>query len=639
MQFALPNFLWLWLLVPLVAWLMWRSAKRRHQLMQQFVHHRLLANLTAGASPRLRLAHTVLLLVALVLLVLALARPQWGYQWEEVKVKGRDVIVALDTSRSMLAEDIKPNRLERAKLAALDLAQRARSDRIGLVAFAGVAFLQCPMTLDEDAFRQSVNSLDVNIMPEGGTAIADAIYTAKKAFTNSADSHKVLVLFTDGEDHEEGVREAAKAATEAGIKIFTIGIGTPDGEPLRLRDAQGRLTSLTDANGKPVISRLNEKLLSQIASDTGGFYLRLAGANTVDTLYEKGLAPLPKGDFSSKLIKQYYERYHWPLALVLVALLAEILLPMRAAAKTNGAAKASAATTAALLLLLAIPARADTAAEAKYHYEKGRYRAAAEQYQKLLTKKPNDPRLQYNFGAANFQMGKYEEAARAFNAATAAPEDLKLQQSAYYNAGNALYRAGETAAQPQEKKESWFASTNSYAMALRMNPEDKDAKFNLDFVTKKIKELEQQQQQQQQQNQNQQNQDQQDQKDQKKDQQKQDQKNQPQDQKNKDQQQQQKDSQKSEEQKRQEQKQQEQAQQQQQKQDQQQAQKGQQKQNGKPDEKQAQQQVAQSAMAAMMTPEQAKQFLETQKGEERALIFVPELDSKPRSQDRSFKNW
>src|ERR1051325_5414353 len=150
----------------------------------------------------------ILLVISVGLLILTLAQPQWGFAWEEARQRGLDIIVAVDTSRSMLAEDIAPNRLARAKLAALDLMRLAKHDRLGLVAFAGTAFLQCPLTLDDEAFRQSVNQLEVGIIPQGGTALAEAIETALSAFKDTGDNHRILVLFTDGEDHDSGALDA-----------------------------------------------------------------------------------------------------------------------------------------------------------------------------------------------------------------------------------------------------------------------------------------------------------------------------------------------------------------------------------------------------------------------------------------------
>src|SRR5438270_2188394 len=201
MRFEYPKLLLLLLIVPALMAFFWWSWREKQRVLDQFVNPRLLPQLMSGISPRLQRLHWCLLLGAAACLIVALARPQWGFDWEEVKQRGLDIVVAIDTSRSMLAKDIAPNRLTRAKLAALDLMQQARSDRLGLVAFAGSAFLQCPLTIDDSAFRQSVESLDVNTIPQGGTALAEAIATASTAFKES-DNHRIMVLITDGEDHD-----------------------------------------------------------------------------------------------------------------------------------------------------------------------------------------------------------------------------------------------------------------------------------------------------------------------------------------------------------------------------------------------------------------------------------------------------
>lgn len=328
MRFALPSLLWLLLLVPLLAaFLIW-AWHTKERLIRQFVQSRLLAQLTVGVSKVRQKVRLGLLVAAVTFGLLALARPQWGFSWEEVSQKGLDIVVAIDTSRSMLAADIPPNRLERAKLAALDLMKLAKNDRLGLVAFAGSSFLQCPLTLDEEAFRQSVAALDVNIIPQGGTAIAETIQTALAAF-KEGENHKILVLFTDGEDHEAGVVEAAKAASAKGLRIFTIGVGSAEGELVRVRDDKGKLDFLKDDQGNVVKSRLNETLLQQIAGAADGFYLPLRGANTADTLYERGLAPLPKSEFNAKLMQRHHERFYWPLGIAVVLLILEMFLPER----------------------------------------------------------------------------------------------------------------------------------------------------------------------------------------------------------------------------------------------------------------------------------------------------------------------
>src|SRR2546421_2117822 len=249
MSFANAQILWLLLLVPpaLIAFFWW-SWRTRQRLITQFIQARLLPGLTVGITPQRQKIRLGCMILAVVCIILALARPQWGFDWEEVKQRGLDIVIAIDTSKSMLAEDIAPNRLARAKLAALDLMQQAKSDRLGVVAFAGAAFLQCPLTIDDSAFRQSVEALDVNTIPEGGTALAEAIQTAQAAY-KEGENHRVLVIFTDGEDHDSGAVEAAKKAGEAGVQIFTIGIGSAEGEILRVKDAKGRSDYIRDEQG------------------------------------------------------------------------------------------------------------------------------------------------------------------------------------------------------------------------------------------------------------------------------------------------------------------------------------------------------------------------------------------------------
>src|SRR5437762_7702718 len=236
MSFGNSQMLWLLLVIPpaLLAFFWW-AWRQRQALMTQFIQARLLSGLTIGISTRRQKIRLAGVTLAVACLIVALARPQWGFEWEEAKQRGLDIVVAIDTSKSMLAEDIAPNRLARAKLAALDLMQQARADRLGLIAFAGSAFLQCPLTIDDAAFRQSVEALDVNIIPQGGTALAEAINTARKAF-KEGDNHKILVLFTDGGDEDSGVVDAASKAAETGLRIFTIGIGSVEGELLGVKD-------------------------------------------------------------------------------------------------------------------------------------------------------------------------------------------------------------------------------------------------------------------------------------------------------------------------------------------------------------------------------------------------------------------
>jgi Ca-activated chloride channel homolog len=649
MNFAYPKVLWLLLVIPpALAFFFWWSLQKRRQLLTRFVAARLLPTLTVGISTRRQKIRLLCLLLAVISLIVALARPRWGFDWEEVRQRGLDIVMAIDTSKSMLAEDIAPNRLARAKLAALDLMQQAKSDRLALVAFAGGAFLQCPMTIDDAAFRQSVESLDVNIIPQGGTALAEAIDIAATAF-KEGDNHKILVLFTDGEDQDPNAAKAAEKAAQSGLLIFTIGIGTPEGELLRVKDAKGRTDYLRDEQGNVVKSHLNETLLQQIAGAAGGFYLPLRGAKAIDTLYEKGLARLPKSDAEEKLVKRHRERFHWPLAIGILLLLIEILLPERARAsqprRETTDAKAVLRGTAAVLLLLLPLAATASSSSALRDYNAGKYEQALREYKKLIERK-NDPRLQFNAGAAAYRKEQFDEAIKRFNDALLSP-DVKLQQQAYYNRGNALYQLGEKTPDPGKRTEAWEKSLQDYKNTLNLNPQDGDAKFNYEFVKKRLEELKQQQpKQQQQQNKNKQD-DKQDKDDQKQQeqQQQQDQKQADNDQKKGQQQQDQ--NQKSEQQKEQEKQQQNEQQQanqsdqQKQQQDQQSKQQEQAKDSAKPGEKKDEENESgpptQSYAPGQMTPQQAQQLLEAQKGEEKMLPVRPVL--KPADRSRPLRDW
>jgi Ca-activated chloride channel family protein len=564
------------------------------------------------------------------------------------------VVVAIDTSRSMLATDVAPNRLKRAQLAALDLKRLARGDRFGLVAFAGSAFLQCPLTIDNEVYRQSVEALDVKIIPQGGTALAEAIQAARGAFKEGDDNHKVLVLFTDGEDHDGNALEAAKAAGKEGLRIFTIGVGTPEGELLRTTDTQGRMEFLKDAEGQAIKSRLNEDLLRKLAQETGGFYLRMAGANSMNLLYERGLAPLPRGELSSQRIKRYHERYQWLLGAAIALLLIEMFLPERKPAKPmkptstaspSPVAPPAAKAAAVLLLLLAPSVVHASAGRALKEYEKGKFERAFDEYESALKKKPDDARLHYNAGAAAFQHKDFAQALEHLNSALVT-QDLGLQQRAYYNVGNAQFRLGEDTAEPDKRMRLWEQALKNYDSALKLDGNDADARFNQDFVKRKLEELKQQQQDQKQKNGNNEDKNQ-DKKDQSKQPQNKDQPSKDEQKKQPDQQQKQQQDpqdspgQKPEDQQSQQQKKQSDQPQQAGKPDQKPGDKDKEQQSSKPGEKQdesAENSGEPQGMAPLrMTPEQAIRLLEAFKAEEKNMPFRPIL--KTNRQDRAFKDW
>ena len=494
MRFEHSQMLWLLLVIPpALALFFWWGERARRQLLTQFIEARLLSSLTVGISPARRKIRFALLMLAASLLVVALSRPQYGFDLQEVEQRGLDIVVAVDTSKSMLTTDIAPNRLARAKLAALELMQKAATDRMGLVAFAGDAFLECPLTIDNTAFQQSVQALDVHAISQGGTALAAAINTALTAFKENGH-YKVLVLFTDGEDNdsETGALEAAQNAAKTGLKIFTVGIGTAAGDLIRVTEANGGSDYVRDEKGNVVKSHLNEALLQQIATVTGGFYMPLRGADVVNTLYERGLAPLPKSESQEKLIRRYHEQFQWPLAAAMLFLLAEMFLPERRAPARRGQAKTSniqhptsniqSSVAAPLIALWLAPVAAQASpSTAMRDYHAGNFTNALQEYSRLAAVRTNDLRLVFNAGDAAYRATNFDLAQSLFQEVTLSP-DLKLQQQAFYNLGNVQFQKAKQAKDLDGLEQGFDAAAQIYGRAVALNTNDMDAVFNLNYA-------------------------------------------------------------------------------------------------------------------------------------------------------------
>ncbi len=519
MKFAQP----LWLLAGLLACaaLLWRyrrfDARQRTEL-KNFASESLIAQLTTSVSSTRRQLKRVLVVSGVACLAIALARPLVGFRWEEARRKGLDLLFAVDTSKSMLAQDVKPDRLTRAKMAVEDLLAKMDGDRIGLIAFAGNAFLQCPLTLDYDAFRQSLDAMDTGIIPRGGTDIAAAIHEAEAALAGSGHNDRILVLLTDGEDLEGSALEAARAAGKSGLKIFTVGVGSAGGELIPLADEKGGTQFAKDASGQFVKSRLDESMLKQIAEATGAMYQPLGQqAQGLETIYQKGLAQFTRHELASRMNKVYIERFQWPLALGLFCLVLEPLIGIRrrqmarrSAAATRPAlvsswnrasrpAQALAVASATVaLLVFASPAKASVRTGEKA-FQKGDYATAEKEYGQAAVKNPDKPVLQYNHGAAAYKSGKFDAAAQSF-AKAMKTDDLKLQEDNYYNLGNTQYRLGQKTekANAPETIKTWEQALQSYEAALQLKTDDADAKYNRDLVKRRLEELKKQQEQQQQ---------------------------------------------------------------------------------------------------------------------------------------------
>jgi Ca-activated chloride channel family protein len=327
MRFAQPYYaLGFWIILAVVIFFIF-ALKTKRLAIQKFAQAHLLSEIARSFDYKKQRIKFAIIILVLIFSVLALMRPQWGFQWQEVKRRGLDILIAIDTSKSMLASDVKPNRLERSKLAVKDLIKKLEGDRIGLIAFSGTAFLQCPLTVDYDGFLLALDDLGVSTIPQGGTSISSAIEVALHSFEGGQKKYKILVIITDGEDHEGNATKAAEMAKKENIKIFCIGIGTSEGELIQLTDSSGKKEFLKDKDGNVVKSRLNEEILKQIAIATGGTYVRSSGAEFgLDLIYEEKLSQMEKREIKAQMAKLYHERFQIPLAIALMLLVLETVI-------------------------------------------------------------------------------------------------------------------------------------------------------------------------------------------------------------------------------------------------------------------------------------------------------------------------
>ena len=317
------HFLWI---LPMTAFALIVRHRRRRRSMERFAEPALLKRLTSEDHKGRRFIKAILILCTLGILLLALAGPRWGNRYQEVSCKGVDIMLLVDVSRSMMVEDVKPNRLERARREIIDLIKVVEGDRIGLTAFSGAAFVQCPLTLDYAALEMFLSILQPGIIPVSGTDIGGAIETGMSAFDFKVETDKVMLLITDGEDNERRALKAARDAARQGVKIFVFGIGEPNGGPVPAGNEQGGFTK--DGNGNLVLSKLDEKTLQDLASVTGGGYVRsVAGDLDLDRLYFEGIKQKTEAQtLKSRKIKIYEERFNVFILVALLLLLVEGLL-------------------------------------------------------------------------------------------------------------------------------------------------------------------------------------------------------------------------------------------------------------------------------------------------------------------------
>jgi Ca-activated chloride channel homolog len=519
MTFGNSSWLWTLLALPFLAFFFARAEQLGGERLQKFVAARLLPRLAGTINRGRRIFRFTLLLFVLGLVIVSLARPRWGYAYEDVKRKGLDLLLAVDVSRSMLSNDVQPNRLERVKLATQDLINELQGDRVGLIAFAGRAFLQAPLTIDYDAAADSIQELDTKIIPEGGTNISEAIDLALRTFGKSATGNRALIIFTDGEDLNGDAVTAAKTAADAGVRIFTVGVGTASGSLIPIQGDNGGVSFVKDPKGEVVKSKLDENRLQEIAQAADGFYLHLDnGPQTMKRLASEGLAKMQVAEINARLSRRPIERYEWPLAIAIFFFALALLINdrktswavARSRARNSPPTRALASATALFLIAGATWVRG--AAPGIDLYNQQKFPEAYAQFQRAIQENPGareTDRIQFDSGAAAYKMKNYNKALEAFSQALLS-RNPHLQSESHYNLGNTLYQRGEAEQKDEKKLTNWESALQHYQETLKAEPQNQNAKDNYEYVKNKIEELkkkkQQQQQQQNQQPQQQQNQ-------------------------------------------------------------------------------------------------------------------------------------
>ncbi len=521
LTFANPDWFWgLILILPLAVLRFWSHWKTSEQ-MPGLVSPRLAGRLISGSSRAQRWVVFSLQCLALSSTLVALARPQLGFDETDSETDARNLIIAIDTSRSMLADDLPPNRLTRAKLAAKDIVLSLPDDRVGLIAFAGKAFVQAPLTVDHEAVLESLDQLDTEIIPRGGTNLAAAAALALETFEEAKLEQSALILFSDGEslegaDEIDGVRERA---VRQGMTIHSVGVGTPEGSIIPEMDDNGIPIPgvfVKDDAGQVVRTRLIPEALQAISANSG-FYVHLGGNASLTRVVEQIRNGIASTRQDSEKRLRPIERFMWPLSLAALALILSHVLPLvwpesRARRTSLNALKGSLAAILLLAVTIAEPIEAkDGLAGGQAAFDQKDYAGALKAFESRLGDRLTShdrSRLQMGIGAAAYRMENFERAAEAFGEALV-DGDEELRGQAHYNLGNTLFRRGETALKPltapsdpdevqslsspgvavETTLRDWEGSIEHFESALSLDPGNEMVVHNLEIVKKRLDEL------------------------------------------------------------------------------------------------------------------------------------------------------
>ena len=508
LTFAHPGWFWLSLVVAPLVVLRLLSRVGQRKALDAWVAQRLRQGLVREASAAFGWVVFSLQLIGILLMITALAQPLYGEKELVTEAEGRNVMLALDVSNSMLAEDVKPDRLARAKLACQDLIEGLFGERVGVIAFAGRAFLQAPLTVDHEAVLETVRQLDTSTIARGGTNLAEAISLSVETFRKSGAASNGLIIFSDGDELEGEALDAARKAVEENVRIITVGVGTEFGSIIPDPDAhqRGGEPFVKDERGHVVKSQLGVAVLQALAQAGGGFYVTLGSKGLPIERIAAVLEDLEAQVYEGSDRTVPIERYAWPLVLgMLLLLLAEILRLIHGQKSGFGSpgsdhfsgnqpAVGRPAGMAGLLLfaLLSLPRPVAADDSVLGAYKAGDFESAKAGYEQRLAegwRGFQEAKLQIGRGAAAYQLGDYEAAGEAFGEALKS-NDRKLQADAHYNLGNTLAQQGVAIeAEVEKKKELWDAAVEHYESTLQLLPEHSDAAHNRGLVQRMLEDI------------------------------------------------------------------------------------------------------------------------------------------------------
>ncbi len=490
LQFQHINYLLVLVAIPLIVVLYILALRWKKKTIKKIGDEQLVKQLINNYSPKKYSYKFLLLLLAFTMAAIGWAGLRKPDGTSNVKRTGIDVMIALDVSKSMLAKDIQPNRLERARQLISKIIDKLGDDRIGIVVFAGRAYLQMPLTTDHSAAKMYLSSATPDVVPTQGTVIGDALKMCYNAFNNKEKKYKTIVLISDGEDHDENAIKVTKSLAEEGVMVNTIGIGSPGGSTI-IDPATGETKK--DATGGVVITRLNEDILKNIAANGNGLYQLFTNTNEVADKLEGQLKSIDQRPITENASATYRYFYQWFIGVALLLLLAEFFMSEKTGKnrfqsfflKKNILKETAIKPTFNKALMLAvcciIPAATLFAQKENALIKKGntaynnnQLDAAIEDYKKAIELNPSGNKASFNLGNALYKNGNTEDAVKAYESAIANSNQTMDKSKAWYNTGVVL-----------QNKNKLPECIDAYKNSLKLNPADEDARINLQNAIKK----------------------------------------------------------------------------------------------------------------------------------------------------------